>query len=435
MKNIFLGLSAGLILFSCGGSGEQADSGNSDTVVKNTVIKPPFEGSGFCNDTIFKIDPTKPNLCESPNGSSVEIPANVLVFDDGKPVTEPVEIEFNQYHSMSDIIASGIPMSYDSAGVSGNFVSGGMFSLYGRSNDKEVFIKEGETINVNLASDKSGPFNFYALNEETGDWTFQQAPIAPTKNPRYNPADFPIKPQKNNKDAFVLDLNFDLSDYSELQVFKGIVWEYVGNHDSLDPRKSDIVKKTRWDDFDLEPTYENAYEYWLTMKSPNRNFITKVRAALQGEDFENAMRSYKEKKKEIADKIDQLQKPLIRAVEISGFSTYNFDYMHDMLDPERIVADFDFGSSNKDKDKSLVFVLYPEKDVKVDYHPGDWANLFAIDKGTGSKILAILPDNKLAVFKGNIAEAYGKGSYTFKMDVHPEKLKDKGDLEKILIDL
>jgi len=422
------------ILFSCSGDAASDVTGEGGDSTETTVIIPPFEGD-FKNDTVFVIDPTKETIVETPNGSSIEIPANILVDEKGKPIKKQVELSFDQYHSVADIISSGIPMTYDSAGVSNNFVSGGMFTIKAKSQGKKVFVKEGEAITVNLASDKADPFNFYSLNEQTGDWTYEQAPIAPIRNPRFDPAARPIEPQKADKNAFVLDLNFDLSNYSELNAFKGIVWEYVGKDDSLDPRKTPIVSKTRWNNFDLVPTFENAYEYWLTMKSGTTGFTTKVKAALQGEDFETAMTQFKTKKQEIADKIDQLQKPLIRSIEIGGFTTYNYDYVYQMADPQLLAADFDFQSLNSDKSHALVFVIYPKSDVVVQYPQGNWATEFAIDKSQNAHIVAALPGNRLAVFKKGISESYGKNSYTFSMTVLDKKLDGKVDFDKIIAGL
>ena len=421
------------ILFSCSGEGSEDGMSGGDST-ETTVIVPPFEGD-FKNDTIFRIDPTKETIVETPNGSSIEIPANILVDEKGKPIKKEVEVSFDQYHSVTDILASGIPMTYDSAGVTGNFVSGGMFTIKARSEGKKVFVKEGENITVNLATDKPDAFSFYEMNEQTGDWTYEMAPQTPVRNPRFDPAARPIQPQKADKNAFVLDLNFDLSDYSELTAFKGIVWEYVGKDDSLDPRKNSSVSKTRWQEFDLEPTFEAAYEYWLTMKAGTNSFTTKVKAALQGEVFESAMASYKTKKKEIADRIDNIQKPFIQTVQIDGFTTYNWDYLCSMESPEKLIADFDFGSSNGDKEKSMVFIVYPDPDVVVTYKQDDWDKYFAIDKKDKAYVLAALPGNKLAVFKGDVSDCFGQESYTFKMKVLDEKLNGKADIDRIITDL
>lgn len=422
-----------LVAVFCSCTTQQSNENNHTSNEQISAISPPLKGD-FQNDTIFILNPTKATTFESPNGSSINIPANAIVDENGNLVTENVKLSFTQYHSAADILASGIPMTYDSAGTTNNFESAGMFTINAKVNNKKVFVKEGESMQVNLASDKEESFNFYELDEQNGHWTYENSPEIPQLNNRFNPSRKPIKPEKASINAFVLDLNFDLSDYAELSIFSGILWEYVGEEDSLDPRKNKWVSQTQFNDFNLEPTFDNAYEYFLTMSKGKKKFTTKVKAALQGEDFENALTSFKVKKQEIADQIDYLQKPFIRSVSIDGFGTYNYDFIYSMDDPEPIVADFNFPNYNKFKDKCLVFVVYPESDIVVNYPKNKWSN-FGIDKSKDSKILAVLPDNKIAVFNKDVSNCYGKKKYTFDMDVLPDKLGNKGDLERIIASL
>jgi len=418
------------LIFSCSGSNE---SDNLENSTAQSIIQLPLEGD-FQNDTLFKIDPTKENTVETPNGSSIFIPANILVDEDGNPITSTVDLSFVQYHSLSDIVASGIPMDYDSAGTSYPFVSAGMFSIHATANEKPISIKEGSAIDVNLASDKNDPYNFYEMDEKTGHWTFENNPQPVLSNKRYDPSVKPIKPEPATNGAFVLDINFDLSSYSELSVFSGIVWEYTGTHDSLDPRKNKTVGSTKWTDFSLAPTYDKAYEYFLTMKTKGKEFTTRVKAALNGDDFDKALADFQQKKIEVAQKMDDLQKPYIRSVSIDGFGTYNYDYIHQMKEPEPMIADFDFGTKNNDKDKSLIFVVYPEADIVVQYPKEMWGN-FALDKSQDSKLLAVMPGNYIAVCKNDLSQSFGKKNHTFKMDVLPDKVTAKNDLERIIAGL
>lgn len=429
MKKLFY-VSLPLLLLACGGSEEGSE--NTEETNSGSIIKPPLEGD-FQNDTIFKIDPTKATTVSTPNGTSIEIPANVIVDKKGKPVKSKVEVSFVQYHSAADILASGIPMVYDSSGTSGTFQSAGMFTIHAESKGKEVFIKEGANIGVNLASDTPEPYNYYEMNEQNGDWTYDFSPRSPVRpNEKFDPSKFPLEPQEADKNAFVLDLNFDVSDYEELTAFSGVVWEYVGDHDSLDPRNSDVVQKTLWTDFELEPTYEAAFEYYLKFIRGNLSFVTKVRAALQGDDFTQAMADFQNRKLEIADEMDNLQKPYIRSVQIDGFGTFNYDVIHQMSYPTQLLADFDFGETeNELKDKIAVFSVFPDKSIVANYPRDDW-DKFAVDPSMNMKIMAILPGNKIAYFDQNLEQCVGKKEFTFKMKVSDQSLKTKADLENFI---
>lgn len=420
-------------IFACSGENTQ---GEADTTTETSCIQPPFEGD-FINDAVFNIDPKVENSLETNNGSQFTIPANALVNEAGEPITDEVTITFNQYHSIPDIITSGIPMSYDSLGESYSFESAGMFSLNGTCNDAPVFVKDGESIAMNLASDlgEEEPFNFYELNENTGDWTYEHSDSPITNNPRFEPEKYvPLKPEPVSEDAFILDINFDLSNYDELKLFSGIVWEYTGSEDSLDPRQNAFVGKTKWTDFELKPTNENAYEYYMTMKNNRQSFTTKCTAALDGEDLDVAMAEFESKKIEVAKNMENIQKPFIRSVNISGFGTYNYDYIHRVEKPVELIADFNFEGSTANKDEALVVLVYPDDNFVVNYPKDKWDS-FGIDAQGEAKLIAVLPGNEIAVCKEDLSDCYGKKRHTFNLQVLDEKIEDKNTLIDVLATL
>ena len=416
-----------LLLFACGG--EETSNPNNSVTNAQSVIAPPLEGN-FSNTSVFTIDPTKENTLSTPNGSHFTIPANALVDKDGKLITEQVTVEFDQYHSAIVVLASGIPMQYDTLGESYTFKTAGMFTLEATVKDNPVYIKEGESIAMNLASDKSKqePFNFYALNESTGDWTFEHSNSPVTRNPNFDAAAYlPQKPEAASDSAFILDVNLDQSNYAELSDFSGIVWEYTGKEDSLDPRLNEKFGKTRFTDIDLTPTNEKAYEYFMTFKSGTNNFTTRVKAALSAGDLDLAMANFTSKKTEIAKKIDSLQKPFIRSVDIQGFGTYNYDYIYHIENPVQLIADFDFGADNVQKDNAMVAVVYEDEAAVVNYPKGNWSS-FGLNRDAAPKVIAILPNNKIAVYSENIKNCYDLKEHTFKMTVLDKTIETKADL-------
>lgn len=414
--------------FACNGN---QDSENTEHLRQDEVaqFESPFDGD-FTNSAVFVINPTEENTLRTANGSHFTIPANILVDANGNPVTEDVTIQFDQYHSAVDILASGIPMDYDTLGESYTLESAGMFTLGGTCNDAPVFVKDGATIEMNLASDKGSdqPFNFYEMDPETRDWTYEHSNSPVSPNPEFDPATYtPPKPEQVSEDAFVLDVNFDLSNYEELTVFSGIVWEYTGTEDSLDPRNNKLVQREKWTEFDLDPTHEQAYEYYMTMSNDKASFTTKVKAALDGEDLDLAMEQFCEKKVEIAKKMDELQKPYIRSVEIGGFGTYNYDYIYKIEAPHQLIADFDFGDDDVDKERAMVAVVYEDQEVVVNYPKNKW-NLFGLNTQAEAKIIAILPGNRMAVCNEDVTDCYGKDKHTFKMDVLDETIDSRASL-------
>jgi len=137
-------------------------------------IIPPLD-SNAPSATLFEIDNSKDTLLELENGTSIQIPENCFVLQDGSVATENVTIEFAQLNNPASIIASGIPMTYaDSAGKSVQMESAGMFEIRGFVNTEELEIREGKSIQVNLSSKVEGDYDFFHFEENElgnkGEW-------------------------------------------------------------------------------------------------------------------------------------------------------------------------------------------------------------------------------------------------------------------------
>jgi hypothetical protein len=118
------------------------------------------------------INPVSVNVIDmNASNTRIIIPENAFVHSDGSAVTEPVTIYYKEYLDPLDFVLSGIPMSFPQDSSMTYFSSAGMFDIQGFSDGKEVFIDEGKTIEVSLASttDADG-FNFWRFDDSTGQW-------------------------------------------------------------------------------------------------------------------------------------------------------------------------------------------------------------------------------------------------------------------------
>lgn len=119
------------------------------------------------------------------SGSIVTIPANAFVDANGNTVTGEVDVHYREFHDAVDFLCSGIPMHYDSTGKHFDFVSAGMMEINAFQNGKEVFLKTGEKMSVELASNESdGNFNLYRLNAATKQWEYLGKDKAKTLAPK-----------------------------------------------------------------------------------------------------------------------------------------------------------------------------------------------------------------------------------------------------------
>ncbi|HRD40305.1 MAG TPA: hypothetical protein PLC65_16880, partial [Bacteroidia bacterium] len=78
--------------------------------------------------------------------SKIKVPQNAFVNKAGPDIIGDVEIQYREMHDQADIIASGIPMTYDSAGTKYHFESAGMFDIKASQNGEQVFLKHGKQI-------------------------------------------------------------------------------------------------------------------------------------------------------------------------------------------------------------------------------------------------------------------------------------------------
>lgn len=128
--------------------------------------------SPFANKNIdvayheWELDANQSKVLKLKNGSNIHVPASAFVNKYGQPIKGKVKIKYREFHNAADIIASGLPMNYDSAGIRYHFESGGMFELRGSQQGKPVFIADNKDVEVNMVSyNKDKRFNHYFLDE------------------------------------------------------------------------------------------------------------------------------------------------------------------------------------------------------------------------------------------------------------------------------
>lgn len=143
---------------------------------KCAKVTPPFENLDIAPDN-YKVSPEESTKI-SHNNTEIKIPENAFLSEDGEVITSPVDIEYREFHDPVDVIFSGIPMGYDSAGVTYNLETSGMIEFRAFSEGKEVFPNPESSIQVNLGSEviKDG-YNIYLLDDETGEWKFQDVSV------------------------------------------------------------------------------------------------------------------------------------------------------------------------------------------------------------------------------------------------------------------
>jgi hypothetical protein len=137
----------------------------------NPLIHPPIEGVDV-RKSIYVTDAAIGDEIEYPSGTIISIPPNAFVDANGNEIKGAVTIDYREFRDQVDILVSGIPMVYDSAGQAGEFQSAGMFEMNASVNGKEVFLAPGKQVNMQFAVvDTASSYNFYKLDDKAG-WQY-----------------------------------------------------------------------------------------------------------------------------------------------------------------------------------------------------------------------------------------------------------------------
>lgn len=138
---------------------------------RHPLVKPPVKGLDVYPD-VYSYSAMTGTAIRYGSGTKLSIPAMAFEDANGTTVTGNVDITYREFRDPVDIVLSGIPMSYDSGGVAGDFESAGMFEINASQNGTEVFLKDDKQIGVEFAVvDTASTFNFYRLDEKNG-WEY-----------------------------------------------------------------------------------------------------------------------------------------------------------------------------------------------------------------------------------------------------------------------
>lgn len=120
-----------------------------------------------------EIEAAEPSTFVAKSGSSISIPANAWVNQEGQPVSGKVTFQYREYQDASDIMLSGIPMAYDTAGIKRHLETAGMFELRATQNGQSLKVAPGKTLKTTLASQTYGyDYGGYFLDEEAKNWKY-----------------------------------------------------------------------------------------------------------------------------------------------------------------------------------------------------------------------------------------------------------------------
>ncbi|MBA4241187.1 MAG: hypothetical protein C0448_10690 [Sphingobacteriaceae bacterium] len=289
--------------------------------------------------TSYKVKTEHGATIKHKSNSKIIIPKKAFVDKQGQDIVGEVEIKYREFHNQADIIASGIPMTYDSAGVQSHFESAGMIDIKGYQNGEPVFINPKKQITVEFSSEHTADrYNMYELDTVAKNWTYlsrdnslknkkQSISSQPAKQKEIEKTDSPkavelqkqidaippkieaekitytqkvnqlpkhTEPNKPTKaiagrPQFQLEVNY--KEFPELQAFKNAVFEVGTENKNYNSKLADIT----WGSAEVSEGPQKGKNYLLTLKLRERVEKLIVYPALTGADYDKALKSYESK--------------------------------------------------------------------------------------------------------------------------------------------
>lgn len=300
----------------------------SATTIKRTITAPHEQLK--VNHAKYTVNNQKGGTLTHSTGSKLKIPANSFVDKNGQQIIGDVTIEYREFHTIPDVIGSGIPMQYDSAGTNRVLETAGMFEINGHQNGKPVALADNKKIDIELASQKNRDnFHQYQFDTTAGNWVYMQPDrkqsnfsskspttikkeIAVLKNdvevvlpkridstafvytkklkqlPTYSA---PAKPRSAEKGRPSFKFEGDSKDFPELAVFDNVLFEVGPENKNYSQELHDIT----WEDVKVTQGPSKGINYILTLKYRARVERLVVYPVLSGKDLELANDVYKKK--------------------------------------------------------------------------------------------------------------------------------------------
>jgi hypothetical protein len=307
---------------------------------KKPCIAPPIAGLNIPYTT-YKVIAEKGGTLNFKTNSKITIPENAFIDKNGNLLKGEVELRYREFHDAADFFVSGIPMTYDSAGVRYQFESAGMMEILAYQNNEPVKMAPEKSINIELASNYKGTeYNLYKLDTIKNDWSclgkdkikkedekklkaekfsnrndsvkyvsIQETPsykkietkkteIQKTKEtqiaalPKLAPE--PKKPQQARKEKFTFNIDVDPQEYPELAVYKGLLFEVGNENKNFNTSMYDIT----WDEAVIKEGTKQGENYLLTLTKTTKKYDLIVYPVFEGKNFEIAMKVYQDKFKQ-----------------------------------------------------------------------------------------------------------------------------------------
>jgi len=375
---------------------------------------------------LYTVSADKGDTIFTPRGSTILFEANSFVDKNGNPIKGKVDLEWQEFHTLGEIITSGIPMKYDSSGVAYDLESGGMFTINAKHKGQEVQMAPGKSAEVNLASLQDTPcYNFYKLDEKSGDWDYKTTANGTSLEKEKNE----VAPQPK---PTIFDMQLNTQSFPELANADLVGWKCL---EKISSAQKDWIRHPQTK---VRLAEKVGDLYVLEAKDKKSSLKVKVapydKAQAQADSKLNAAKMTQDANEVIDYARRSAEGKVVRTIAITGFGTYNWDIIYKRENSLHLAATFEYPDGTNTSLVTLRLVS-PDENVVVSYDATS-APMFSFDPNKRNVLVGILPNNELvSVSDAGFNEARNKGkgaAHTFKLKKTGIKLSSPEDIMKHL---
>lgn len=320
---------------------------NQEATVSDTVYfeqqQAYFSEQAFVEPPLPNIQPTFASYTVNANeggrytyneGSTVTVPTAAFQDETGAVVEGDVQLYYREMHDPVDFFLSGIPLTYDSAGISYVLESAGMIEVYAEQNGKRILMRPGKSLDIELVTELDiaslevpENYNIYRLNPEARNWEYQSpnrmnvlttneentvdpnAPFIARRNElmikkqqvlaqmeaELEPLEKPTAPYQRNADLPSLELDFldSFKGSAEAKAIRdrydGAVWQLVYSQ----PELTKEAIEEEWETVEMEQSDEEN-RYVFVLKKGDRKQRLAVSPVLPDAQYAKALQTYEE---------------------------------------------------------------------------------------------------------------------------------------------
>lgn len=439
------------------GCENQIETQSSDTI--NSIFTVPFADIKI-EKTLYQINSECDTVLTYKTGSNIVIPKNAFVDKDGNPVKGKVKLTYREFTNAFDVYLGGIPMVYDSAGVSQVFETAGMIEINAYSQEQPVFPNPQNKIQVQLNSfQKGNEYNIYQLDTNTGKWNNIGKDDVEVEDYDKAIASLPqVPPEPKKAGQFSFGIGDNTGDYPELKIYKNVLFEPIDN-----TRKGFTSTEIKVKDIG-NGIYNVTFifdAYGVHKEESCKCYL----AFKEGADYDAAMKVYQNKYKALIEKREKMKKEIedqwkyyfdvkqkyadlglldlfykkgvenlkgeekiTRAFKINGFGFVNCDYPTAYPQGAELIARY---KDTKGNDLIINNIVLIEKGRNAIFR---YTTSIKFNPQQENILWGVTKDNKLAYIKSDDFKNVNKtdGEYTFTMNVYSGKLKTYEDICKVL---